>query len=312
MIKSGFSSFFAKRYTFIFIPDITGKLNKFSVPKIVVKGAIAISLFFVVGFSYFAYTVYNKSSDLKEINELRSIAAGQKLEIQHFSKKMKQIEAHLARLEKFDRKLRVITALEKQTPASSEFGTGGPDQDAMMNFSSSSKKYTESLMNTLNEDLTRINRQAEAQEISFFELDEFFKEQSSLLSHTPSIWPVRGWVTSTFGYRRSPFTGLREMHEGLDIASQMKAPVTSTASGIVVRVGFRRGYGNVVEIDHGYGVVTRYGHNSKNLVKIGQSVKRGEVVALLGNTGRSTGPHLHYEVLLNGVPVNPDRYILEE
>ncbi len=312
MKKNKFSGFFAKKYTFIFIPDLTGKLKRYSLPKNLIIGALGFFMISVVAFSVLAFNIFQKSAGLSELDELRSSTINQKLEIQQFSKKLNQMEAQLARLEKFDRKLRVITALEKQTPATVELGTGGPSNDSIKDFSSASKKYTQSLMGTLDSDLERIKSQAEAQEVSFFELDEFFKEQSSLLSHTPSIWPVRGWVTSTFGYRRSPFTGLREMHEGMDVATQLKAPVIAPANGIVVRVGYDRGYGNLVEIDHGYGVVSRFGHNSKNLVKVGQRVKRGDMIALVGSTGRSTGPHLHYEVLLNGVPVNPYRYILEE
>lgn len=311
MFKS-VSKLFSRKYTIIFVPDVTGQFKRFSVPKIFVKSVVSVALVFAVSFSYFSYMVLQKKEDLRELDSLRSIAANQKLEIQQFQQKLKQVESQLVRLEQFDKKLRVITALENNPPNEHNFGAGGPNQDATLNFSSASKKYTQSLMTALNSDLDRISGQAEAQEVSFLELDEFFKEQSSLLSHTPSIWPTRGWVTSTFGYRRSPFTGLREMHEGLDVASQLNAPIISPANGIVVRVGYHRGFGNLVELDHGYGVVTRFGHNSKNLVKIGQKVKRGDVIAMVGSTGRSTGPHVHYEVLLNGVPVNPYRYILED
>ncbi|MGK7345674.1 MAG: M23 family metallopeptidase [Candidatus Nitrospinota bacterium M3_3B_026] len=311
MAKDGISGAFSKKYTLIFVPDITGRFIRFSVPKFLAKGLLAFGLVSLGVFGYFSYTVIQKSENLDELARLRQAAAAQKLEIQKFRKKVKQVEVQLARLEKFDKKLRVITSLESQAPDSSEYGTGGPYYDDPAGELSPASKYTESLMDALNNDLGRIKQKARAQEISFFELDEFFKEQSSLLTHTPSVWPARGWVTSTFGYRRSPFTGLREMHEGIDIATQLKAPVIAPANGIVIRVGFHPGYGKLVELDHGYGVVTRYGHNSKNLVEPGQKIKRGEIIALVGSTGRSTGPHLHYEVLLNGVPVNPYRYILE-
>lgn len=306
------SNIFSRKYTFIFIPDVTGKFIRFSVHKFLVKGSLVFGLVFLVGFAIFSYDVLQKSRSIEELASLQGVTAEQKLEIQQFAKKIKQVETQLNRLEKFDRKLRVITALEPRTEENTDFGTGGPTHDSGLDFSNSSKKYTKSLIGNLEADVDRISRQAQLQESSFFELDEFFREQSSLLSHTPSVWPVKGWVTSTFGYRASPFTGLREMHEGLDIATQLKSPVMVPADGIVTRVGFHRGYGNLVEIDHGYGVVTRYGHNSKNLVKVGQRVKRGDVISLVGSTGRSTGPHLHYEVLLNGVPVNPYRYIFED
>jgi len=313
MLKDKIARFFADKYTFIFVPDITGKFIRFSTPKALIKGAAVAGLAFLFAFSWFSWSVLQKNSDLHELRDLQRLTAEQKLEIQRFSKKVKRVETQLARLEKFDRKLRVITALDPQKNVERDYGSGGPNKDMDMTLTGGAqKKYSQSLLDSLNSDLDRINHQAELQEASFFELDEFFRDQSSLLSHSPSIWPVKGWVTSTFGYRRSPFTGLREMHEGIDIATHLKAPIIAPADGIVVRSEFRRGYGNVVEIDHGYGVVTRFGHASKNLVKRRQKVKRGDVVALVGSTGRSTGPHLHYEVLLNGVPVNPYRYILGE
>ncbi len=304
---------FAKdKYTFIFIPDVTGEFKRISVSKIVVKGILLVGLVSIFGFGYFSNYILDKSQGLEELKSLQGVSSTHKKEFQKFTQKLKQLEAQLIRLEQFDKKLRVITALESQPEKDKDFGSGGPEKDTMVNFSSASRQYTQSLIDSLNQEVDLMNERAENQEISFFELDEFFKEQSSLLSHTPSIWPARGWVTSAFGYRKSPFTGLREMHEGLDVATQMNSPILAPANGVVIRVGYHGGYGKMVEVDHGYGVVTRYGHCSKSLVEVGQRVKRGEKVALVGNTGRSTGPHLHYEVLLNGVPVNPYRYILEE
>ncbi|MDH5541583.1 MAG: M23 family metallopeptidase [Nitrospinota bacterium] len=164
----------------------------------------------------------------------------------------------------------------------------------------------------MNEDLDHLGQVATKQEISLHELDAFFKDQSSLLTSTPSIWPSKGWVTSGFGYRVSPFTGLRELHEGLDIATQLNADIIATANGVVIESKRDSGYGNTIEIDHGYGIISRYSHNAVNLAKRGDRVKRGQLIARVGSTGRSTGPHVHYEVLLNGVPVNPFRYILTD
>lgn len=302
---------FAKKYTFIIVPDVTAKFIRFSLPRILVKFGVLVGLTSIGALVWFSTALLEKTNELKELKNLRDVVASYRLESQQFKRNMKQVESQLARLEKFDRKLRVITALEPQPPLSDDFGAGGPNE-GIVDFGATSNKYNDSLLAPLSHDLKRIKRLAETQESSFFELDEFFRDQSSLLSHTPSVLPAEGWKTSIFGHRRSPFTGLREMHEGIDIATHMKAPIIATADGIVIRSQFHRGYGNLIEIDHGYGVVTRYGHNSKNLVKVGKKVKRGEVIALIGNTGRSTGPHLHYEVHLNGVPVNPTRYFLQD
>lgn len=136
-------------------------------------------------------------------------------------------------------------------------------------------------------------------------------DKNDILLSTPSIRPALGWITSNFGTRSSPFSGDTSLHKGLDIAADNGTPIRAPASGVVSFVGFDEGYGKSVSIDHGHGIVTRFAHCSQLYTKIGQRVRRGDVLAAVGNTGRSTGPHLHYEVRLNGVPVNPEKYILE-
>ena len=123
--------------------------------------------------------------------------------------------------------------------------------------------------------------------------------------------PVRGWFTSKFGYRIDPFHGRPMMHNGIDIAAAHGTAVYAPADGVVSYVGFEQGYGKIISIDHGYGIVTRYGHNSKIFVQVGQKLKRRDVIAAVGTTGRSSGPHVHYEVRVHGVPVDPINYILE-
>ncbi len=126
----------------------------------------------------------------------------------------------------------------------------------------------------------------------------------------PSGRPItEGWLSSRYGKRNDPFTGKREMHKGLDFAGTMGADIIAVGDGVVTWSGKRFGYGNLVEINHGNGYATRYGHNQRNLVKVGDKVKKGELVALMGSSGRSTGPHVHFEVLLNGKAVNPSRYL---
>ncbi len=147
---------------------------------------------------------------------------------------------------------------------------------------------------------------------SVLELWQSLAEQQSLISATPSIRPTRGWFTSKFGYRISPFTGRPMMHQGLDIAASPGSPIYAPADGVVSFAGFDAGYGKLVSIDHGYGVVTRFGHTSQIFVEVGQKIHRHDIVAAVGSTGRSTGPHVHYEVRVNNVPVDPQNYVLDE
>ena len=130
------------------------------------------------------------------------------------------------------------------------------------------------------------------------------------LATTPSIWPARGIVTSGFGWRLSPLGDGNELHPGTDIAYAMGAPVVATADGEVVVSGPAGGYGNLVQIDHGNGITTLYGHNSELAVTAGQKVKKGQVISYAGSTGRSTGTHVHYEVRVNNTPIDPMKYLM--
>lgn len=304
-------------YTLMVFPGTAAEPKRARISKRLFKFSIAIALVISIGFIgasfYFSKQYQALSSEKNQLVELRRQAKLQKIQVERFSKQVRNIEDEVARLERFEKKLRGITSLENSAGSDEKsWGVGGSYGLAGASFSTSLEQDAKTLAEKVSFSLENLTNQTKIQAISFQELDEFFKNQTSLLSSTPSIWPLRGWVTSGFGFRKSPFTGLRERHEGLDIAARFGSPVRATADGVVSVSGRGYSYGKVVEVDHGYGLVTRYGHNSKHLVKVGDRVKRGQIVAEVGNTGRSTGPHLHYEVLLHGVPVNPKKYILED
>lgn len=155
-------------------------------------------------------------------------------------------------------------------------------------------------------------KESNLREQSVLDLWESLSERQSLLNSTPNIRPAKGWFTSRFGYRVSPFTGRPALHTGLDVEAAPGSPVYAPADGIVTFAGYDEGYGKMITIDHGYGVTTRFGHNAQIYVQVGQKVSRWDVIASVGNTGRSTGAHLHYEVRVNGVPRDPALYILDE
>ena len=119
----------------------------------------------------------------------------------------------------------------------------------------------------------------------------------------------RGWISSYFGMRTNPFTGKLQFHKGMDFASKSGSKVKAVAGGVITWSSKRYGYGNLVEINHGNSYVTRYGHNEQNLVKVGDTVKKGQTISLMGSTGRSTGPHVHFEVIKNGKQINPNRFV---
>ena len=304
-------------YTVVFFPGSTGSPKRVQIQRNLFRAAVFSVLAIVVGVfatsGYFSQRYFQMVGDEAELTELRRASKMRKIQVEKLTQQVKNFESEMTRLERFEKKLRVITASEDSPQAiSKNWGVGGSYGLSSHSFKTSHESEARSLANKLSDNIGHLTRQAKIQSISFQKLDDFFKNQKSLLLATPSIWPTRGWVTSNFGYRKSPFTGLREKHEGWDIGARSGSAIRSTADGLVVVEGREHGYGKMIEIDHGYGVVTRYGHNSKNLVKVGRRVKRGQIIALVGNTGRSTGPHLHYEVLLNGVPMNPKNYILED
>ena len=137
-------------------------------------------------------------------------------------------------------------------------------------------------------------------------------KRNALAAATPSIWPAHGWLSSTVGPRKDPFTGGADYHQGLDISADHGAPVFATADGTVTHAGREGSYGNLITIDHGYGLETRYGHLSRYQTKFGAKVKRGDIVGYVGSTGRSTGSHLHYEVRVNGRVLNPLQLLLNQ
>src|SRR6476661_7434658 len=162
-------------------------------------------------------------------------------------------------------------------------------------------------------DLNALIRRADLLASSFEEAKDSLASHSQRLAATPSIMPTQGWLTSAFSsMREHPILHIARPHEGIDVTAPMGSPIEAPAAGTVTDAGWESGYGNTITIDHGYGLVTKFAHCSKLLVRTGQHVSRGTKIALVGNTGLATGPHLHYEVHVNGRPVDPLKYVLPD
>lgn len=233
-------------------------------------------------------------------------------------RKLRRIEStfdtlmeRMEELAQFETKLRVLTGLELVHPSLRRPGVGG-NPDSLLQGLKGMRAQSYPLVRNVDERLEQLLTEARSQRESFEEIRGWLARQAHLLDHTPSIWPCRGWVISGFGYRTDPFTRKLRMHQGLDIAGPVGTPIVATADGQVKFAGPRMGYGLTVEIDHGYGYSTLYAHCHLLKVTAGDLVRRGDVIALLGSTGRSLSPHLHYEVRVSGVPVNPLQYIITE
>ena len=244
-----------------------------------------------------------------ELNQLQQQTQEQKSKIHFFASKIEDMEKQLSKLKDFDKRIRIIANLEKGQETAAFMGMGGPSASDVRE-KLRAEKNEMGLAQQMRTDIERLELEATSQEESLSELEKLLQSKKDMLVHTPSIWPVHGWVTSGFGFRTNPFTGLTQMHEGLDIANRIGTPVIAPADGIVSDTGKDSSYGNVIVISHGFGINSRFNHLSKILVRPGQKVKRGDKIAEVGTTGKSTGPHLHYEVRVNGIPVNPVRYIV--
>ncbi len=186
-------------------------------------------------------------------------------------------------------------------------GVGGGDRSIGQEVSSSNYLQDIGLIHA-----EKISKKADGIDKNLNTLVTFFEQQTKKLASTPTIWPVNGWLTSAFGKRTDPFTRKNAFHNGMDIAASFGSPIRATADGFISHVKSEKIGGNVVIISHGGGYTTVYCHLSKFKVKPGQKVKRGDVIGLIGQTGKSLGPHLHYEVRVNGTPADPYYHILEE
>ncbi|HSM75796.1 MAG TPA: M23 family metallopeptidase [Desulfobacterales bacterium] len=233
----------------------------------------------------------------------------QRRQIQQFAVDINQLKNRVAALDVLEQEIRVAANLNDSGDPEGIFGVGGPppdDLDAELHLA----ERHNSLIRDMHAQVGLLKRAAGQKQQDLEALLSGVEAQRNLLARTPTILPAEGWISSRFGYRKSPFGGRREFHKGVDIATKEGSPVVATADGLVTFSGAKASYGETVVIDHGHGIVTSYAHLSKTLVNPGDHVKRGDTVGLVGSTGRSTGPHVHYEVRLNGMPVNPQKYVL--
>jgi murein DD-endopeptidase MepM/ murein hydrolase activator NlpD len=298
----------ASDYTLLVVSDHSQAVRRFRVRRRAIrKGAYAAVALAVVGAGFAAHylALLATAAENRVLKEENAQLRSQILLVQE---KVAHISATLDRVERFDAKLRDgVVALRDPDRKLAVGPVSAPAADPAAGPPAAARQDSKALPSALD----ALAGEALKQESSLRELQEYFEDQRSLLASTPSMWPARGWVTSDFGARLDPITAERVMHRGMDIATPHGQPVLSPSDGTVVFAGTEAGYGKVLVVDHGYGVKTRYGHLSEIFVKPGERVRRGGKIAAVGNTGRSTGPHLHYEVRVNGIPENPRKFILQ-
>ncbi len=296
-----------KFYTVLVLPDASSHIRRFHIAKSLLGGlAVAASMIFVA-FLFFIYEAVSLNGHMLELRQLR-VAANQQAGL---AQKIDHLENELIRLREFDLRLRTAAGLETREGEGSVFGVGGSDTLSSRALMVAAIAHQTAAPDSLTKELDRLSQEMSDRSKSFQELVDQLQAKRSVLASTPTIWPIKGWLTAGFGYRRSPFTGLRQMHEGVDISNTIGTPVIAPADGIISYTGPLGGFGNVISIDHGHRIATFYGHLLQQKVSQGQRVRRGDLIALVGTTGRATGPHLHYEIQVNGTPVDPSRYVID-
>lgn len=299
-----------KKVTIVILPDGVNTVKQIKIPKILVNFLLALILAVTAFLLWGSYDYYRIKSKVPEQARLLDENRQKEAQLVALTGKIDKINSKMVELIEFDNKLKVMADLEPGVDNTQFLGIGGPDS-TLMDSDYSVENAHKTLVRLMHQSIDNLDTAISIQTEEKQELYKFLENQKSILACTPSIWPAKGWPNDGFGYRKSPFTGKKEFHEGLDISARKGSPVVAPADGYISFVGKSNSFGNYITITHGYGYKTRYGHLSKTLVTKGQAVKRGEKIALIGSTGRSTGPHLHYEILRNNVPVDPKTYILD-
>jgi len=291
-------------YTFIVVPNTSSRLHKLKLPVRILRvlaGIGFLSFFVVVGLGFNYAKMAFKAADYDKLQSENTNLKVQKKNLEvaalKLSEKITNLETVSARIQ---------SLIENE----------GPPKRGKLNTAAvggSTVDYpTAELLRSANikDGLNMLKTQVAGMEGTFSILDDVMQKRSRDRQFTPSLWPVKGAITSHYGNRADPFNGEAEMHLGLDISALFGARILAPADGRVIFAERKAAYGNLIVIDHGNGLTTRYGHLSRFLVKVGQKVKKNEtVIGLVGNTGRTTAPHLHYEVRLNDRAVNPRTYL---
>jgi len=304
----------------IFIPNKGGRYNTYRFGSnflilISVVGVVMLGGVLSAGYYYGRFQAGMEAGPPVIISALKNELYGQRKSIDEarratsenidaLAMRLGRLQSHVIRLDALGDRLTKMAELDKgEFDFTTQPAQGGPENDSHDDSASVDPVSFTASLDTLSEQLE--NR---AQQLAL--LETMLMNRGLQDEVVPAGRPITaGWLSSYFGMRTDPFTGKNEYHKGLDFAGKLGSDVVTVAAGVVTWAGRRYGYGNLVEINHGNGYSTRYGHNDKIIVKVGDAVKKGQVVAKMGSTGRSTGPHVHFEVLYNGKAVDPMNYI---
>ncbi len=286
-----------KQHTIIFVPHARAKFRKWRLSTFQVGLIIGTLAIFTIGGVVATVAYFSTSFDRSQLELVRTENTDLREVNQGFETSIRDLETQVADYQQRIHKLAIVAGLSELSP-SAEAGIGGidPFDDGV----------------GTGDQLVALEGTLEEMRAGMRLLEHKFDERHLLISAKPAVTPVRGLLTSGFGYRSDPFNGRRAFHRGVDIVAPAGKEVYATGDGIVTRAGRAQSLGNAVFISHGFGFSTRYGHMSRILARVGQKVTRGEVIGLVGSSGRATGTHVHYEVHVDGRAANPLGFILDD
>jgi len=295
-----------KGFSVVIVPDDTGKVIEKRIGRWKIITVLAVLSVFFICSMFFALSYFKTNIDRQKLTSLEKENVYLASKIKNLRESVETIKERIADIVDTDEKIRLVFDLPIIDPSIREVGIGGPDFNSLEFSSLPIKK-----LSLVEKDINKILRQIDLENASLNDVYDKILNRKNVLDHTPSIMPAEGFITSGVGMRKDPFTGLVVMHKGIDIAADKGTSVVASANGIIERCGWERGMGNYIIVNHGNNIKTYYGHLSLIKVKKGQNVKRMDVIGLVGSTGRSTGPHLHYEVRKYGRYVNPRDYFIK-
>ncbi len=296
----------AKKYvSIIIVPHNKAKTRNVSLSEKTVKMATGIGLFVFLMLAVFLIDYFTMDVTRQKYKALWDENVQQKTAISQYQQTMDKLQTTIDHYENYAKKLNVMAGLKSDELLEGEPGIGGLGDSQVLGETSPPQTLDLENLNNISQKADRIAKNLDT-------LTIFFEDQVLKLASTPTIWPTKGYMSSPYGWRDDPFTGKRAFHHGIDIATSYGNPVYATADGTVIQAFTDKIGGKTIKIKHMFGYVTIYCHMSKFLVKAGQQIKRGETIGLVGSTGKARGPHVHYEVQLNGKEKNPYNYLLEE
>ncbi len=300
-----------RRWTIVLVPHSAEPSKVIEVSYKVLRIATCLGVILGIGALLVGYATVSRRVDIARAEGLEDENARLSRELGDIHGRLSNLSDTIAQISQRDARIRILANLDPIDPQVRAAGIGGPTSPTLMAAASSSPLIRRTA--EVRVDVNALIRRANLLASSFRAAADSLASHTERLAATPSIMPTQGWLSSAFAsMREHPILHVARPHEGIDVSAPMGSPIEAPASGRVISAGWETGYGNTLMIDHGYGVVTRYAHTSRILVSVGQRVKRGQRVALVGNSGLATGPHLHYEVHVNGRPVDPLRYVMPD